>query len=146
MSEQRKQFIELLQSDSQLLRMLAKNKPFWNDRIGESKKYSIVPVTKISTELKRPFLSVQVLNDNLVETKLSDVFIYVRCYNDGDKTFVDIDKILSRVRVILHNHRFEAYTDGTISIDTVYEATGSDSVDEAYHLNYRESRYRILYL
>lgn len=146
MNDQRKQFIELLQKDSKLLKMLATNKAFWNEGLDPSKKFSIVPVDKGSDRMNTPFISVQVSADNLLGNNLSDVFIYVRCYNRTDKTFVDIDKVLSRVKVLLQSHRFDQYADNAVSIDTVYESTGPDSTDQGYNLNYRESRYRVLYL
>jgi hypothetical protein len=146
MNDQRRQFVELLQTDSPLLKMLASNKPFWNPAMESSAIYSIRPYDKIDSDTLFPCVTVQVSNENLIGTKLTDAFIYVRCYNELDKTFVTIDKVLSRVKVILHNHRFLQYEDTAVSIDTVYESTGAEQRDELYKLNYRESRYRLLYL
>lgn len=146
MNDQRKQFIEALQNDAKLLKLLATNNAFWNDGLPASKKFSIIPVDKANSKVKTPFVTVQVSNENLISTKLTDAFIYVRCYNSEDKTFVDIDKVLSRVKAILHSNRFKQYADNAVSIDTVYESTGPESSDQAYALNYRESRYRLLYI
>jgi hypothetical protein len=146
MNDQRAQFIELLQSDNQLLRMLGTNKAFWNEDLPAEARYSILPVDKVTNGMNPCLLTIQVSNENLIGTKLTDAFIYVRCYNSTDKTFVNIDKVLSRVKALLHNHRFRQYADNAVSIDTVYESTGSELRDEAYGLNYRESRYRLLYL
>lgn len=146
MHEQRKQFMQLLQNDEQLLAMLATNKPFWNSNLESEKRYSILPADKIYDGIQTPFVTVQISADNLLGTNLSDVFIYVRCYNRSDKTFVGIDNILSRVKVLLHRHRFSQYADNAISVDCLYETTGAELTDQAYDLLFRESQYRLLYL
>lgn len=146
MHEQRKAILELLQNDEELLKLLASNKAFWNENLEEEARYSILPVDKIYDGIKTPFLTVQLGGENQVGTTLLDAFAYIRCYNEEDKTFVNIDAVLSRVKVLLHKHRFAQYADNAVSIDTVYETTGPEARDEAYRLNYRESRYRLTYL
>jgi hypothetical protein len=146
MRYQRQQLIERLQGDEDLLALLPKNKPFWSTDLDEERMYSIIPADKVWDGIKGPFVTVQMSTSNLVSTRLTDAFVYVRCYNDGGKTFVAIDDVLSRVKALLHSHRFAQNADNAISIDTVYESTSSELVDEAYGLNYRESRYRLLYL
>lgn len=145
MHEQYKQFMQLLQGDEELLRMLADNKPFWNNNLESEAKYSILPADKIWVGIKTPFVSVQLAGENMIGTMLYDAFFYVRCYNEPDKTFVTINDVLSRAKELLHNHRF-VYADNAVSINSVYEATGAELSDQAYNLNFRESRYRLLYL
>lgn len=146
MHEQRRQFLQSLQNDEQLVHQLATNKAFWNENLATEKRYSIIPADKIYDGIKTPFITVQFSNENLVGDKLTDAFVYVRCYNSSDKTFVTIDNVLSRVKTILHGVRFAQYADNAVSIDTNYESTGAELVDQAYSLLYRESRYRLLYL
>lgn len=138
--------MKILQSDEELLNMLATNKAFWNQNLDSKKQYSIIPADKIFTGIKTPFVTVQVSTDNLVGNLLTDAFFYVRCYNDVDKTFVTIDSVLSRIKVVLHNHRFNQYADNAISVNTLYESTGTELNDQAYNLNFRESRYKVTYL
>lgn len=146
MHDQRKAILELLQNDEELLRLLATNSAFWNQDLESEARYSIIPVDKIWDGIKTPFVTVQIGGEDLVGHKLLDAFVYVRCYNDNDKTFVSIDSVLSRVKALLHRHRFAQYADNAVSIDTVYETTGPEASDQAYNLNYRESRYRVTYL
>lgn len=146
MHERRKLLLQRLQEDEALLNMLASNKAFWNQNLESEKRYSIIPADKIYKNIKTPFLTVQVTNEVLVGDKLSDVFVSIRCYNGSDKTFVNIDAVLSRVKELLHNKRFTSYDDNTVSINTIYESTGAELSDQAYDLNFRESQYRIQYL
>lgn len=146
MHDERKAFMEKLQTDEELLNKLASNKPFWNSNLDAEKRYSILPADKIYKGIKTPFVTVQLSSDNLIGTKLSDVFIYLRCYNRSDKTFVRIDDILSRVKVLMHDVRLEDYAENAVNINVLYETTGAELTDQAYNLLFRESRYRILYL
>ena len=142
MKEQREQIAELLQNDPTLLDMLPVNRPWFDGSQAAAKKWSILPMDKISLEMTKPFIGLAAGSENLIGTHLLEDFFYVRCYNANDKTYVDIDRILSRVKVLLHGHRFN-FVD-TVSIDTLYETTGPELTDQAYDLRFRESRYRLL--
>ena len=146
MHDQYSLFMEYLQNDEKLLSLLAENKPFWNKNLPSKNKYSILPADKIYKGLKTPFISVQITNESLIDTKLTNVFLSVRCYNEPDKTNVTINNVLSRVKVILHNHRFAQYADNAISVNSIYESTGGELNDQPFDLNFRESQYRISYL
>lgn len=146
MHPQRKAILELFQNDEELLRLLASNKAFWNSNLDAENRYSILPVDKIYAGMKTPFLTVQIGGENLLETKLTNAFVYIRCYNETDKTFIKIDDVLSRVKALLHSHQFAQYADNAVTIDTVYESTGAELTDQAFGLNFRESKYQLLYL
>lgn len=146
MHDQRKELMAILQNDELLVTMLANNKAFWNPNLASKKRYSILPVDKVYEGIKTPFVTVQISNENKVGTKLLDVFFFVRCYNGIDKTFVTIDDVLSRIKVVLDNHRFSQYADNAVNINTVYEGTGAELIDQTFNLNFRESQYRVSYL
>jgi hypothetical protein len=141
MKELKEQIAILLQEDTTLLAMLPANPP-WSDEDGTAlAKWSIIPDDRYTKQLK-PFIQVAAGPDTRVGLHLREAFFYIRCYNTYDKTYVEIDDILSRVKVLLHGHRF-SFVDST-SIDTLYENTGAGLVDQAWNLRFRESRYRLL--
>lgn len=143
MKQQRELLAQQLIDDATLLGMLEANAPWWEPDGTQSKENSIIPSIKAPLP-NTPFVTIQYSSDNGIGENLRDAFFLIRCYNAGDKTFVEIDEVLQRVHALLHRHRFD-YT-GLASIDTVYESTGAELEDEAFGLNFREARYRVLYL
>lgn len=141
MNEQREAIADLLQSDATLTAMLAANFQWWKPDGTKLKKWSIIPADKIKKQTP-PFVSIQAGNTNQADYHLLEDFFYVRCYNSDDKTYVSITDVLSRVYVLLHRHRFN-FT-GSSSIETLFETMGAELHDEAFGLNYREARYRLL--
>ncbi|MGH3850399.1 MAG: hypothetical protein ACRDRT_11970 [Pseudonocardiaceae bacterium] len=143
MNEQRQAITELLQSDATLKAMLAANKPWW--KIGKTdpadQKWSIIPYDQYKNQVP-PFITIQAGSSNQAGYKLLEDFFFIRCYNASDKTYVSITDILSRVNVLLHRHRFNFA--GSSSIETLYETTGPELLDEGYGLKFREARYRLL--
>lgn len=145
MEEQRKAIFKILQSDKKLNDMLPKNYAFWNPTLCDT-GYSILPSSKISKSLNRPFVTIQLSSETLIEKHLNNTFIYIRCYNELDKTYVEIDNILSRIKEILHSKVQQQFSDKKVSIDMVYENTSADAIDQAYNLNFRESAYKLSYV
>lgn len=146
MREVREQFILRLQNDSELIDMLPPQPNWAKEKSNPQKKWSVMPLdglTEANAKLRKvPLITVQMGNDNQADYHLLETFVYVRCYNGKDKAYVTIDDILSRVKVLLHRNRFE-YA-GSVSIETLYETTGPELIDQAYDLKYREARYRLL--
>lgn len=146
MQPQRRAIFEVLQGDEMLLSLLASNAPFWDLDQKPDREFSIVPADKVRQGMEAPFVSVRISVDSLVGENLTDAFVYIRCYNTTDKTFVRIDEVLSRVKHLLHRNRFQQFQDGNVNIDTVYESTGAELQDEAFAMNFRESQYKTSYL
>lgn len=131
-----------LRSDSAVLALLGANPPWDDQNVAPASRYSIALRDKTPLDVC-PYVSIAMEADNLVGYNLRDVFLLVRCYNSIDKTFVDIEKVLSRVKVLLHRHRFDLDDADSVSIDTLYESTTGEARDEAYNQNFREARYRL---
>lgn len=148
MMEQRQEIILRLQDDSVLCGnsgMLPPQVNWIKEKSNEQRKYSVMPADGLSRvtapKRKKPLITVQMGPNNQRGHKFVEDFVYIRCYNSGDKSYITIDDVLSRVKVLLHRHRFEFA--GSTSIETLYESTGAELTDEAYGLKFRESRYRL---
>lgn len=144
MKDVREKLAETLQADATLVSMLAENESWVHGDDSVSKVNSIIPSDKAPLA-NTPYITIHALTDTQVGTNLVDAFYVVRCYNSSDKSFVEIDDILSRVKALLHRHRFN-YGAGKASIDTYYETTGAELQDQAFKQNFRGSQYRVLYL
>ncbi len=140
-AEARKLIAERLQADATLVAMLGNNKN-WLKGGTLDKKWSIMPYDKVTERMAMPIVTVQSGVNNQAGYKLVEDFFYLRCYNSVDKTYVTIDDVLLRVKVLLHRHRFD-FT-GSTSIETLYESTGPELRDDGYKLNFREARIRLL--
>jgi hypothetical protein len=143
MDDKRQKLAEYLQSDSTLMSMLGENRPWNNSKGNKSSQNSVIPSGKGPLS-NMPYLSINYAADALQEQRLTNAFFTIRCYNSTDKTYVEIDRVLSRVKVLLHRHRFNFADE--VSIDTVYETTGSELQDQGYGQNFRQSQYRLSYL
>lgn len=148
MKEVREGIIIRLQDDSVLCGNsgMLPPQPNWLKGGNPQRKWSVMPLDGLTvpTAKKRakPLITVQLGPNNQVGFVLVEDFVYVRCYNSEDKAYITIDDVLSRVKVLLHRHRFN-FT-GSVSIETLYESTGAEQLDEAYGLKFRESRFRLL--
>lgn len=144
MSQARQRVGERLLEDTELVSMLALNKSWVNPQLPESRKHSIIPASK-GPLANGAYLTIREIADNRVGYKLTESFIVIRCYNNIDKTYVEIDDVLARVKALLHGNRF-TYDNGTNCVDVFYETTGDELEDEAYGQVFREAQYRIQYL
>lgn len=145
MREQREGIILLLQGDTTLTTMLPPQ-PNWAKGGNPQRKWSIMPLDGLTTETSKnrlkPLITVQMGNEIRTGYNLLEDFVFIRCYNANDKAYITIDDVLSRVKVLLHRHRFNFA--GSTSIETLYESTSPEFTDEAFGLKFRESQYRLL--
>lgn len=144
MSQSKEHVGERLLGDTVLMNKLGANHSWVNPTASPDKKYSVIPASKGPLAVG-PYLTVTEIADNRVGTHLTESFIVIRCYNSIDKTYVEIDDVLARVKALLHNNRF-TFDDDTNVIDVYYETTGSELEDEGYNQNFREAQYRVQYL
>lgn len=142
-NEPRAAIYNALSANAELVDMLAEN-TLWSDRrLAPSKAYSIVPMDKIDG-LKPLFIGIMAGQTTLTAEFTHDVFFYIRCYNNRDKTYVDIDNALSLVYDSLHRKKLPMV--GAVNVKTYHETTLDEMVDEANNMRYRESRYRLVVL
>lgn len=112
----------------------------------ESRANSIVELRHID-KVKPPFISIALDEDRRTGLVQTDAFVLVRCYNNRDKSFYTINKVLSRVRKLLDGQRLrEIEGEGYASVEILYESTRPELPDEGVNLNFRESQYRSRYL
>lgn len=141
--EVRAAIADVLMGDATLLAMLPKNRHWFDkteDGQAEDNKWSIVPVNKFEPANPLPQVTIQMGGDNRIGTRLYETLVYIRCYNSSDKTHVEITNVLARVQVLLDGVNIDL--SGSTTIELRHDATNADSVDQAYDLPYRESRYR----
>lgn len=142
MKESKNAIYDILSEDDTLLAMLAENPPFENPKGSKSAAHSIIPAGYASSITESPFITIQggprVKRDPMGH--YFDEFIYIRCYNDIEKSFVTIDNILERIQQLLDNKSLTL--NNNVSIHLSLETTDMERLDETLNMNYRESSYR----
>lgn len=141
-----KAIYDTLIADSTLMGFLALNKPYYkpNDTTAPTKANSVLPFAIIERKLDCPFMTIGEGQNLRIGEFLESETIYIRCYNDMGKTFVDINKVLDRVKSLLDKSSLTI--EDRTKVKIVFESTLDGLVDEAIGLKFKESRYRILVL
>jgi len=136
------QIVKALKADATLVAMLAENPPYYDVRIRNmSRVNSIVPAEFMGDVKNMPSLGVKAGVTTLRGTNYIDAFILIRCYNNMDKAYVDINTVLSRVEAVINDKLFTLT--GMVNIATTLESISAESVDDAYSLRYREAQFRL---
>ena len=134
----------ILIADSELTDMLGENKPFYNADGSSSRVNSVIPADIANRKLTMPILVIREGQELSIGTTLVSETLFVRCYNEVDRSYVSINNILDRVRTLLADAQL-SISDKT-SVKVEWEATLSGLIDESLNLKFKESRYRILVL
>lgn len=132
----------VLKDDAELLTMLAQNYKTGSSTLKGS-LYSIVPAG-YGPMKETPYLLIRIEADDLVGTNMYYASVTVRCYNAPDKTYVEIDKVLARVKALLHRRIVQIANKASLEIR--YETSTAELEDQGWQQNFRESQYRIVYL
>lgn len=143
MKSGKKALYDVLVGDTILLNMLGLNTPFHNPKGDVSTANSIIPDGKATTNTITPFVTIRggprVKIDPL--GKIFDEFFYIRCYNDIDKSYYDIDTIIDRIEYLLDGATI--VIDSTSTITCTLENVDMEREDEAFNMNYKEARFRL---
>lgn len=110
----------------------------------ESRRNSIVPMTKVADErTSRPTPLIGIRSGQMVKVGYNsyDVFIFIRCYTSLDKAFVENDEILSLVNSLL-DQAYLPIPSAAVAEMTLEQVSGEE-YDEGFKLNYRESQFRL---
>lgn|SRR3990172_6784310 len=134
----------LLVADNTLVNKLASNAPFYSPDGVSAKANSIIPADIANRKLNVPILIIQEGQELKLGTTLASETVYIRCYNDVEKSYFDINSVLDRVRVLLDDAQLSL--SDKVSVQVVWEATLQGIVDESLNLKFKESRYRVLVL
>ena len=150
MNEAKNAIRKILQDDDYLCGdegILAVNRNPEDSDATPDRKFAIVDFKHLEN-MKPPFITIKADDETNIGRGpglVLDAFIQVRCYNTRDKTFFDINGVLSRVRALLHETRLDL-GDGNASVETRFELTRPELPEEQINLNFRESQYRTRYL
>jgi len=133
-----------LKGDPTFVAMLGSNKPFNNPAGASAKTNSIIPAFNVKGTMNKPLVTIQ----SGPETRISDYFftniIYIRVYNDIEKSFITIDQIVTRAVDLLHLQSL-GLTAGA-QVKMVRDSVSSETVDETLKLNYKEITIRVFML
>lgn len=138
------QISQLLRQDEVLLAMLAKNKPYFPSDAEEAKVWSVRPVDTGSGELNTPFITIQEGTEVRLGQQLKRQEALIRVYHSVTKTYVDINKVLDRVRELLDNVQLE--TDDRVFVEIRCNGRLAGLEDQAWNLKFKEENYGILVL
>lgn len=130
-----------LKEDTTLVNMLPSNAPFHDPKGTRTKANSIVPASQIRPDMEKPLVTVQEGTETRIGQKFEDEVFFIRCYNVIDKTYVEIDQVLARIKVLLDDYDF--IFDNSVNVRTRYEIILPGLVDEGLNLRFREQRFRI---
>jgi len=134
----------LLVADTALTDLLGSNKPFYNKSGTSAKTNSIVPADIVSGVKNLPIIVIQEGQELSIGTTLTSETIFIRCYNDIEKSYIDINSVLDRVRVLLDDAQLTI--GDKVAVSCGWEATLPGLVDESLNLKFKESRFRLLVL
>lgn len=136
----------LLKSDTELVGMLAENAK-WNDTSDQPsdihRSYSIIPFG-VERKMETPYIVILEGSEISVADELKSEEVYIRCYNQVNKTSVEITEILERVKVLLDKTTLDI--SDRVSVECRWQITLPILRDETLSRNFKESRYRLLVL
>jgi len=135
------ELVKELKADATLTAMLGSNKPYYLPTGVLSKANSIVPMEFIEELKTMPAIGIKAGVMAKVSVNLYDAIILIRCYNNMDKAYVDINKVLSKVENMVQGKLFTLT--GMVNIATELETIGEELVDDAYQLRFRELSVRL---
>ena len=134
----------ILIADDTLTDMLAENAPYHNAGGDSSKVNSIIPADIANRKLTMPILVIREGQELSIGTHLVSETLFVRCYNGVDRSYIDINDILDRVKTLLSDAQLSISDKVMVRVE--WEATLSGLIDESLNLKFKESRYRVLVL
>ena len=133
-----------LKSDADLVAMLAESTPVTNANGTPDKANSIIPMSKVADETSSrpcPLIGIRAGDLQRAGYHTYDVFVYIRCYNNVDKAYFEINEILSFVNKLLDRKFIPIPTVATAEM--VLQSMTGEEYDEGFKLNYRECAFRL---
>ena len=142
-NEIREAIYQTLTIDWTLMEMVSKENVPWNspeDGGYKSPDNSIVPMMAYDySKMSMPIITIQIGDTVRNGFAYMETTIYIRCYNNSQKSHYDISAILDRVIELLH--RVPIKLSKSRFVELTWQTTSADSEDEAYGLPYREARF-----
>jgi len=134
---------EILVDDLTLVNLLGSNAPYQNPNGTASKANSIVPHDMAHRKLATPFITIQEGNENKLGGVYSQSF-FIRCYNGIEKSYIEINTILDRVRFLLDDSEMDLSDRRHVKTD--FESRLPGLKEEGMNLKFKEERYRVTVL
>lgn len=139
-----KSIANYLKQDAELTDMLAESTPIMDANGTPSKVNSIVPMSKVADETSHrpcPLIGIRAGDLQRAGYHTYDVFVYIRCYNNVDKAYFEINEILSFVNKLLDRQFIPIPT--VANPEMVLQSMTGEEYDEGFKLNYRECVFRL---
>jgi hypothetical protein len=144
MKDIKSKIYNVLSSDTTLVNMLGLNKPFNNPAGTAAKKNSVMPAFVATGQTVTPFLTIQGGPETIISDRFYTSVVYVKIYNQTNKTFVSIDEIVSRVVSLLHLQQL-GLSEG-VQVKMVRESVSAEFQDEGLKMNFKEITFRVYML
>ena len=144
MKETTKAVYNVLSSDSTLLDMLTAQPPFNNEDGASQAKNSIVPSDVVRKAMSTPLISIQEGSRLKIGSKLISETLFIRCYNENSKSYVEINNIVDKIVTLLDG--VEISIEGKVLVKIEWEATLPGLEDEPLDMKFKEARFRVLIL
>lgn len=139
-----KAIYEILSNDTTLVDMLAENRKWNSGDAGNYEKVNSIVPSALSRNLGTPYLVIIEGTEVKVDRELKSEDVYIRCYNDVNKTTIEITEILDRVKFLLDKTHFDI--EDRVNVECIWETTLPILQDDILGKNFKESRYRVLVL
>jgi hypothetical protein len=133
-----------LTADTTLIGMLGSNTPFFDQNGTSAKVNSVVLSDQVRSEMNTPFITLQEGNENRTGWGMMRQSFFIRVYNDPRKSYIKINEILDRVRLLIDRVDLEL-SDRTL-VECRMESRLPALEDEGFQLKYKEERYGIIVL
>nr|DAF57007.1 MAG TPA: Protein of unknown function (DUF3168) [Myoviridae sp. ctp4Q36] len=142
-NEIRRAVYDIIIGDDKIVEMLGENSHVSQPENNvKSKFYSVMTADQFDyNKHEMPVVTIQMGSPVRTDYHLVENILYIRCYNNSQKSFVNITEILSRI--VKRLHRAELPLDDNRLVECVWTSTSAESIDEAYNLPYREATFTI---
>lgn len=144
MKETTEAIYDVLSTDSTLLAMLTAQVPFNDPNGTASTKNSIVPSDIVKKAMSTPLVSIQEGSRLKIGSKLISDTVFIRCYNEDRKSYIEINNIIDRIITLLDG--VEITIEDKVLVELNWEATLPGLRDEPLGMKFKEARFRILVL
>lgn len=142
MQAEKNAIYQLLKADSTLVNMLGANLPYWEPGNGSAaKNNSIIPAGAADANTVTPFITIQGGGEVQIGTKFFAETMYIRVYDAQPKFFVNIDKVMERIKSVLDRANLTLSPNRLVEIR--YESALTELTDESLNLNFREAVFRL---
>lgn len=139
--------VNILKADSTLVNMLGSNKPFYSKGVAQtsSKSNSFIPADMLGNDLNTPIISLGFgTRIRIGDTALESETVYIRCYNDINKSYVEINNIIQRIKLLLDNANLSLSEGAFVKI--TFDSLSDGLPDEPLNMKFREIIFQVLVL